>query len=317
MKDINKSLLWMFFGACISILVGLLFIPPVEERSVCLLSFLTFFVFCKASGLVSKLEELNNKCKRKGNILFPPPKVGIINLPKDDENLENLSSNTNIYPSEWKKEIEKLAEDNIIKIKVDLIDAKKSFDSYVAIINPYGGCYPEKDMKNFQTLNDIFNYVNKGGRFVNIADIPGYWLYSISLKRKLEAAKSIYGIGVQKNGEPYYRRTVMFAEVPFMQRLGLMVDQKDIEGNDLVITEQFRTARLNIIGIKANRVIHAEGNIDPIIIEPKEEKTPFFKIIYGDGFFLISLLFIGKDYPQNYGMKEVIIRVLLELLKKK
>jgi len=273
-----------------------------------------------ASGLVSKLEEINIKCKRKGNILFPA-RVGIINLSKDDENLENVSSHTDIYPAEWKKEIEKLAEDNKIKIKVDLIDVKNNFDSYVAILNPYGGCYPEKDLKNLQTLNDIFDYVNKGGKFVNIADIPGYWLYSISLKRQLEATKPIYGIGVKQDGEPYYRRALMFAEVPFMRRLGLMVDNKDEDENyknwnDVVIKEQFQTAGLNITGIQANRVIHAKRNIDPII-EPKEGNTPFFKIIYGDGFFLISLLFIGKDFPQNYRMKEVIIRVLLELLKKK
>lgn len=319
MNDTSKSLAWLLFGACVSVLARLFFLPPLQNWSWYLLTVLTFICFLWALGILSKLKEIFILWRRKGNRLFPA-RVGIINLLKGDENIGDVAAWTDIYPAEWKKEIEKWAVENKIKVKVDLIDVGKRFDSYAAVLNPYGGSYPEKDIKNFQTLNDIFDYVNKGGIFVNIADIPGYWLYSISLKRKLDATEPIYSTRNAPDGKIYYDIHRLFARVPFMERLGLITDNTDedenyTKWNDVSLRKEFHAIGMNIADIQVNRVIQVERNVEAII-EPKQGKTPFFRLVYGDGIFIISLIFIGRTCPQNYKIKEIIIRVMIEMLKK-
>jgi hypothetical protein len=80
-----------------------------------------------------------------------------------------------------------------------------------------------------------------------------------------------------------------------------------------LLSKQFGRAGRNIGGVKVHRVVVVERNVVPII-EPIEGQTPLFSVGYGDGNFLISLIFIGETYPQNYKIKEIIARLLIEFL---
>jgi hypothetical protein len=57
---------------------------------------------------------------------------------------------------------------------------------YPIIINPYGGAYPEHDLENFSEFKQILSYVDGGGIYVNIADIPFYFARTKSQHRLLD-----------------------------------------------------------------------------------------------------------------------------------
>lgn len=124
---------------------------------------MTFFLFFEGIGLISMVIQRYYCPWRKKDHVLLHPKIGILNDIGDDK---ETFSWTDISPQEWLEEIKKQAGKYKIKTKVELINVKKNFDYYVTVLNPYGGVYPEHDMKTFKTLSKMFDYVNKGGLFV-------------------------------------------------------------------------------------------------------------------------------------------------------
>lgn len=102
-----------------------------------------------------------------------------------------------------------------------------NFDKYTAILNPYGGVYPERDLSNYETLNKILNYVREGGFFINVADIPGYFAcplvkpwgkIEIALRNAPYAYKFIPNLsGLLRPVE----KVPFFGDTPFTEKLGL------------------------------------------------------------------------------------------------
>jgi len=318
MVNIWKQLALLFAGALASVIGGLLIRPPFPEEHLYILSTTVVILILYGSGAISKLWHSYNLWKRRGNKLVTP-KVGILNdMGWKTENAE-IRAWTDISSEEWRKEIEKLA--GKVKIKVELIDAGKNFDPYIVILNPYGGVYPERDVKNFETLNKILNYVNEGGLFVNVADVPGYWAYNLLLKRRLDATPPIYGIDKTPNGKILIIPVRPFELTPFMEKLGLRV--LNIENTNFCrwnveFEDKFNRIMEDIDEIKVHRVVILERNVEAII-KPKKleqigETTPLFFVNYGDGKFLISLVFFDKGYPQNSKMKEILAKIIIELV---
>ena len=93
---------------------------------------------------------------------------------------DNNSSWINIYLAQFKKELDNKC------IKYSIKKTERSFSLYPIVINPYGGAYPEKDTSTLKSLNYIFDYVRKGGKYLNIADIPFYYAFDESLKRRID-----------------------------------------------------------------------------------------------------------------------------------
>ena len=60
-------------------------------------------------------------------------------------------------------------------MRVDFVNSKESFYSYTTVLNPYDGVYPEEGLSATDILTKIFDYENKGGTFVNVADVPRFW----------------------------------------------------------------------------------------------------------------------------------------------
>lgn len=318
MTDIKKSLALLFAGALVSIVGGLFFRPPVCDKYLWGLVAIVVILIFYGSGMISRMCHSYNLRARKGNCLVIPM-VGILNdMGWDLENKE-IYSWTDISPKEWKKEIERRADEGKIRIKVKLINTKKNFDPYIIILNPYGGVYPERNLKNFETLNKIFNYVNEGGIFVNVADVPGYWVYNPLLKRMLDATPPIYGIDKTPGGEILIKPIRPFQLTPFMEKLGLQVlniENSELFGWDVEFKEKINRVVVvkEIGGIKVHRVVVVERNVYPIM-KPKKfgkiDVTPLFFVNYGEGRFLISLVF--ESYNRNSKIKEVLAGIITTL----
>jgi len=324
MVNTCKQLALLFAGALVSVVGGLLIRPPFPETYLYILLVIVVILILYGSGAISKLWHSYNLWKRRGNKLVVP-KVGILNdMGWASENAE-VRTWTDISPEEWGKEIKKLARENKLKIKVKLINTRKNFDSYIVILNPYGGVYPERDVKNSETLNKILNYVNERGLFVNIADVPGYWAYNLLLKRKLDATPPIYGIDMSSSDKISLIPVRPFELTPFMEKLGLRI--LNIEKNtnlcdwNVEFEDNFNRIMEDIDDIKVHRVVILERNVEAII-KPKKlgiyETTPLFFLNYGDGKFLISLVFFDNNkYPQNVKMKEILAKIIVELVRAK
>lgn len=67
-------------------------------------------------------------------------------------------------------------------------------DKFNAIINPYGECYPEKDILGKTSFKKIKEYVKKGGIFVSIAGCPFWFNWNKLSIGSPSTAKEVYGI---------------------------------------------------------------------------------------------------------------------------
>lgn len=315
MADIKKNLALLFAGALASVIGGLLFQPPFPDRYLCGLFAIVIILILYGSGAISKMSHSYNLWARNGT-----PKVGILSDMQWDLENKEISSWTDVSPKEWKREIERQANENKVKIKVKLINVKKNFDSYIAILNPYGGVYPECDFEKFRTLNKIFNYVNEKGIFVNVADIPGYWAYNQLLKRRLDTTPPIYDIDRTPDGKVFINPMRPFQLTPFMGKLGLQVlniKNSELFRWDMEFDDKVNRTLKEMDEIKVHRVAIVERNIDPVM-KPKKLKqidanvTPLFFVNYGEGKFLISLLF--ENYCQNGKMKKVLADIITALV---
>ncbi len=310
MSDTWKSLALLIAGALASVIGGLLLRPPVCDTYLWTLGTVVLILILYGSGAMSRMWHRYNLWMRKGNRLLAP-KLGILNDMGWKDDHTQIASWTDISPKKWKEEIEKQAKEEKVRLKVELIDVAKNFGSYVAIVNPYGGVYPEHDVKTFRTLDRIFSYVNERGLFVNVADIPGYWAYSRLLDRRIDATPAIYDVNM--NPVRHFQLT------PFMEKLRLTV--VGTERSDLFNWRAEFTQGVGELGeigsIEVRRVAVVERNVEPII-EPKEldhqtKATPLFFAYYGEGKFLISLARL--ECPQNGKIKETLQKIIVAYVK--
>ena len=149
-KSIVKELALLFAGVLAGGLVSLLIQKTVFDIMAVILGVgvLIFFLILYGSGAMSMIWNGYILWKRRLT-----QKVGILNDMKWDLKNGEIYTGTDISPEEWEEEINELARKRKVKIKVNWITSEENFDSYNAIINPYGGVYPEHDLKNFKTMN--------------------------------------------------------------------------------------------------------------------------------------------------------------------
>ena len=183
---------------------------------------------------------------------------------------DEITAGTDISPNDWQKEIEGLAREKGIKIDVDLITVENYFDRYNAIINPYGGVYPEKDIKTMKIQNKILNYVSEGGLFVNVAEILGYYAYNAYLDRRLDTTPPIYGIVQHDNGSIDLHPSRPFELTPFIKELGLRIynveKAKISDWKTFEFEERFKEILgSEISGTKVHRVVKLEKNVEAIV----------------------------------------------------
>lgn len=236
-------------------------------------------------------------------------RVGIFNdIPWDISN-EEVRTWTDLSPTEWLAELKSksiLKKENR-KVSATFIDVRRKFDRYHVIINPYGGVYPETDAIQEVALERIFSYVEQGGIFVNVADVPGYWKHILAISRKLNATPAYY------DPTELYPEKRFFHRTPFVEKLGLrIINAKSINGAlQVTISDYSQLFKgVDIDTLKMDRLARVERNIKPIVevaIDGNPDKfTPLYFAEYGSGRFLISLYFIDQSRSENRQIKRVI-----------
>lgn len=319
MRNIWKDLALLIAGALASVVGAILFQPKVDSFPFWILVLAIIVLILYGSGATTMALASLKLWRRKG-FWFLVPKIGILNDMGWDAANDETHCWTKVSPEEWKALLESKLK-TCLKAKVKLINAEKDFDSYIAVLNPYGGVYPENDLKTSQTLNKIFDYVNKGGIFVNVADIPGYWAYNKILKRRLDATPAIYGIDRTKEGGIAITPVRPFMLTPFMEKLGLQVYNTEIGELhiwNVEFEEEFDDC-VRIGEMTVHRVAVVEKNVIPVIkpreLMPNVDATPLFLVNYGEGSFIISLVFESSD--NNQKIKELIANVLNRFVRMK
>ncbi len=318
-----KALALLFAGTLASVIVRILIPDSISVifSAFLILLFLILFIF--GSGVGSLLLYHYRIWRRKGNRILPP-KVGILNDMGWNVDDPEIRAWTDVSPEDWKAVITEQASKKNVKIKVELLTTVKDFTSYAAILNPYGGVYPERDIKDFETLNDIMRYVKDGGLFANVADMPGYWAYSAVLRRRLDTTPPVYAGLSGSTGEFAIVSTRPFDLTPFMQKLGLRVFNTE-NHDDLVkwkaeFEKRFSDSIEQATELYIGRVVLSERNVVPILMprmtKDKQSVTPLFWVKYGEGMFLISLVFLVDQYPSNAFIKRVIADAIIDNIAK-
>ena len=249
------------------------------------------------------------------------PKIGILNdmgwSPED----EQIKAWTDISPQVWLQEIEKRAREKKIKVQVKLIKKTNNFAPYSAVINPYGGVYPEDNLASFATLEKTFDYVKEGGLFVNTADLPGYWAYNPLLKKRTETAPPVWDVVPTLGGRIGLRELRPFTIVPWMQRLGLKVlNVENVFKEELNLKFNVKYEQITgyeMPGVRLHRVALLEENVEAVHEMSVSDEfgqiknvTSMFLATYGGGAFLISLVFITA---QLEAIKEKLKGILIDL----
>jgi hypothetical protein len=202
-------------------------------------------------------------------------------------------------------------------IGVRLIDRSANFDRYVAIINPYGGVYPEDDLPSLgnvgTTMGEIVEYVGRGGIYINVADIPGYYAYSLSLHKRLDTTPFLY------TDATFLEKRRPFELTPLMLKLGLQILNTDGFKWENAEYEPPLDRIPSVTGLEVDRAVVVESNVQPLIKAMNRnlggkpvQVTPFFKTHFGKGIFVMSLLNLAK--PANTVMRDNIAKATVYLI---
>lgn len=176
------------------------------------------------------------------------------------------------------KDICKILEGQGIKSRIS--KSNHCFKEYPIILNPYGGVYPEENVSNLTSLENIFNYVKSGGVYINIADIPFYYAYDNSLKRSVDTTPLADGYTLERP----------FLKTMLTQKLNHYV-WGIASGEDL----QKGIARVIQLTSKSKNLFSRSSFIDG----PQGGYTPVIQIPYGKGFFIFSTLQINTENSRN------------------
>lgn len=229
------------------------------------------------------------------------PKVGIIS------SVSKIKPNniprvwTDVAPECWGLLVKNAAEIANKKIKIKLIDAKSSFDSFNVIINPYGDNLPELNFVAFPVYNKLLDYIKKGGFFVNVADIPTYWSFNPLINRLVDRTPAVYDIDGRVSRH--------FERTPLLEELALSAfmlgDQNE---NKFKLDDRYSGYGEKEISLRLSRCVKIESHIEsvtlPIKLQSNLEFTPLFFCNYGDGLCLISMSWLDsekcdRNYPER------------------
>ena len=314
-EDIIKSIFTTVGGACLGASIGYYLQNPLFAITIFFISLLLFLFYgFGVWDLILHLWYVQRRSKKL--------RIGI--LSDIQQSGADCFEHTDINPQNWKDKLEHCEASN-----VKLISVLDNFDKFTAILNPYGGAYPEYDLSTYETLNKILNYVREGGFFINVADIPGYFPCPLVKPwRKVEVAyrnapfaynyilnfikmQSLFG------GQLWpLERVPQLGDTPFMEKIGLRcINTEEISAkwDTFEVDEQFKSDfTFNETNIQVHRSVIVSKNFEPVInVEPvikeKEEDLPFignvgltplFFVRHGEGKFLFSLIWL-KEQESN------------------
>jgi len=256
-------------------------------------------------------------------------KVGILNDMNWEAGGKGVAVGTDVSPEEWKIQIESIAQELSIGVNVEYIDNKRAdFDTFVAILNPYGEVYPELNVRTLSSLRRIISYDGGGGLFVNVAGIPSYYAYNSMLKRFVDTTQAVFASDVDK-GVLSLIVTRPFQLTPLMQEMGLQVVsfKSGFACNINEILGRSGMVGLHEGQLTLRRAVLIESNMDSCIFrlevnmgDKKQYVTPLFFASYGNGDLLISLVWINDEYHDDSNkraLKYAISKLMLTKLNER
>jgi len=327
----------IIFGALASIIPSLYFQRLLSTTWLAVTALLALFFALLGMGVFSLIPTLQRKMRKGIRIYWPlgmwtqrkiirrAPRVGILTGIEWEEQDHVTHTYTNVTPQEWIEAIKNKADQEHLKLKVRAISANTNLDQYLIVLNPYGGVYPEADLKDLTTLNRIFAYVENGGVFVNVADVPGFWAYSPLLRRKVHATPPVYAVDRIDNKGIRMIGVRSFQCTPFSVRLGLWVVGSDPPWCwNIELEEPYKSIDKGKLKMLIDRAVvekhDGEVTVETIVKTTSEDVngsnlplTPLFFGNYGEGRFLISL--ICQSECQNRKMKEILVGLVNSLVK--
>jgi hypothetical protein len=240
-----------------------------------------------------------------------PLLVGILNdIPWDLANDQTYSW-TDVNPKDWETQLKFYAKERGLSVVLQSVRASSQLDSYTVILNPYGGVYPEENLVDLTSFQNLVEFVRKGGLLVNVADIPTYWAHISVLKKRLEAAETVYATS-QQGTKIQILPTKPFELTPLAKKLGLHMIPFDDKPVKISLDKIVGRA---VEPIFATRLVIVESNVESRVPpQPfpysypdgkSHDMTPIFSVKYAKGEFLISLPCIN-DSHHNQVQKDVL-----------
>lgn len=221
---------------------------------------------------------------------------------------------TDIPASQWEEEIRKVSGTRHSAVRIQLIPVTRVNDSFTAIVNPFGGTYPESSFDGYPVYKKLLTFVRRGGMFVNVADLPTYFAHNPLLGRNIDRTPAAYTF----SGTPLR----FFNRVPLLEEIA--VETWNCEGLGppqltCRLDSRFASCGPPKVQITATRlaIVPDHENFQPILgPETLDNKkvSPMWICKYGNGRILASLSFLADPHTANRVLVPILVNVLVQEL---
>lgn len=316
MNDPWKSSAIVVAGALLSTAVALLPGDYRPWRWVVGLLAVAVLLLAWGSGILGEIADAVRRTRRR----FPwsSIRVVILNDMGWDPADPHRAGWTDISPEQWKAHIEHAAEIAKVPVRVQFGAVTSNHASRAVVVNPYGSVYPEIDLEGGRSLEHILQYVRGGGTFVNVADVPSYFAYSPTLRRRVDATPAVFvpGAGL---AHP-------FPFTPLLRKLGLTVRAWTTSSGAApavapTLHREFQFLAPAPARLQVDRVVVIESNVETVI-DPfrvaDESVSPIVIASFGAGRVVLSTLFLNAALrPSNVDVPRILARLIVELCSRK
>lgn len=215
-------------------------------------------------------------------------------------------------------------------------------DKYSLIINPYGSVYPEDDVQNLTVMKSVLHYVDHGGIFVNVADIPFFYPYDPRREIMYGAFAQeahlykyiVWNLHLLKHKQDAAIEVITpypYVDTPFLRAVKINIVATEIREFDvktkrteifpMLTSLKMKDSNFTLEGVAVHRGIVLDSHVKSIVEELEWEReyekiqfTPLCDIYFGKkGKFIISSIFL--EYV-NDEIAEKIVDILCEQIIK-
>lgn len=243
---------------------------------------------------------------------FRPPLIGILTGLNATDSTDIQGTWTDIPASQWVEEIRKISAARGTPVRVRMIPTDRVNDGYAAIVNPFGGTYPESSFDGYPVYNRLLKFIRRGGLFVNVADLPTYFAYNPLLRRNIDRTPAMHA----SSGSPLR----FFARIPLLEEVAVSAWNCEHLGPPEMscrLDSKFASCGPPLVRIIATRVadVPDDENFQPILgpeTLDNKQVSPMWITKYGNGRIVASLSFLSDPYTANRSLIPILVSVLVQ-----
>jgi len=296
----------MLAGACAGIFGRLVFDNPINFALTA--AILIFFILLVTFGLELDRRLIHWLRTRVRIERQKIPTLAVINEIDWNDLVSEIIGWTRFTPQDWVENAKRIGIGRTMTTKI----SHRMISSNI-VINPYAGVLPETDTVNLSNLEAILEYVSEGGMFVNISDVPGYWMFDKNLRRTVDATPNIYSTFTDpRNGTIQLASARPFELTPFLNRLSVRILNNSISG---IIYESHSSFPIpSTIPTSVDRSAVVEKNVTPILEFRigDQRYSPLFTVNFGSGVFLFCTFHLTMEGADTI---EYLLRVIFEVYR--